>query len=420
MPFHRLGARLARLLLHNVAAQLGQLLHNVAAQLCSALQATAKCMATHTPLSHEMVECVLLSPDLVPHILGPLEAEDAAAAAVCSQWLAGWKATNGSRPMKHVPIDFSEAYRQELSGGSNESPLGERNGRLQMAGTPDGRLVVGARTEVRILDRSMHVLQTLAGRVLQIFAGDVLYDDYTSIAANDESIFYTTVIRGELHRCTLNGTIAAEYQLEDYSFYSPVLAPGGLLFCLMREEKPDAQSNQDEIIALDAQTLELRHHFGLGLLKDAHQLVVVADELYVCDTGNDRLQVFSLTGEHRRSVTGEWISPLLLCFANDRLYLVEREDDGDEDDDDDYGDPLRGRRLLVLSLQGDILQVVTNPSDPSEPGRGLMDAATFTSIFCFDRKLLVSYKYREHNMGPRWGLGVPWRCGMLALQLQGL
>ena len=50
-------------------------------------------MAAHNPLKHEMVERVLLSPDLVPHILGPLEAEDGAAAAVCSLWLTGWKAS---------------------------------------------------------------------------------------------------------------------------------------------------------------------------------------------------------------------------------------------------------------------------------------------------------------------------------------
>ena len=61
---------------------------------------------------------------------------------------------------------------------------------------------------------------------------------------------------------------------------------------------------QEEIIALDAQTLQLRHRFGLGLLDEASQPAVVGDELYICDTNNDRLQVFSLTGEHRRSVTG--------------------------------------------------------------------------------------------------------------------
>ena len=76
---------------------------------------------------------------------------------------------------------------------------------------------------------------------------------------------------------------------------------------------------------MDAQTLQLRHRFGQGLLTNAHELAVVGDELYVCDTNNSRLQVFSLNGEHRRSVTGEWRWPMYLSYAKGRLYLVERD-----------------------------------------------------------------------------------------------
>ena len=105
-----------------------------------------------------------------------------------------------------------------------------------------------------------------------------------------------------------------------------MLAPtSGLLFCVIRDDDyKKVNRKKDEIIALDAQTLQLRHRFGLGLLDDASQPAVVGDELYVCDTNNDRLQVFSLTGEHRRSVTGAWRSPEQLCFAKGRLYLVEQ------------------------------------------------------------------------------------------------
>ena len=345
------------------------------AQLCSEslalLAAAEECLAANNPLTVELIEHVLLSPDLVPHILGLLESEDGAAAAVCSQWSAGWKATNEPRRrLKQVLLDLPEE-------------LGTTHG-LQMAGTPEGRLAVREGPKVHILDRSMRVLQTVAG-------------DYNGlVAANDDSICHSTV--GSLRRFTHDGTLAAEYTLEGCGFYSPLLAPGGLLFCVLFES--EGQPEHDEIVALDAQTLQLRHRFGLGLLNDANQLVVVGDELYVCDTNNHRLQVFSLTGEHRRSIMGEWRSPESLCFAKDRLYLVEREDDGDEDDDDDYGDPMQGRRLLVLSLQGDILQVVTNPTNPT---------AKFTSICCFDRKLLASYRYRE-------AFGSPWKYGMLALQ----
>ena len=72
-----------------------------------------------------------------------------------------------------------------------------------------------------------------------------------------------------------------------------------------------------------------------------------------------------------------------LCCAKDRLYLVERE----EDDEEAYES--QGRRILVLSLQGDVLQVVTHPSEPT---------AVFESICCFDGKLLAGYKYSEAGM----------------------
>ena len=103
MPPDRLSLRLGQLP-HDVLAEL-------AAQLCSdspALQAAAEeCMAAHTPLPHWAVDRVLLSADLLPHLLGPLVAEDGVAAAVCTQWLAGWKATNEPRRwLKQVPLDF--------------------------------------------------------------------------------------------------------------------------------------------------------------------------------------------------------------------------------------------------------------------------------------------------------------------------
>ena len=82
-----------------------------------------------------------------------------------------------------------------------------------------------------------------------------------------------------------------------------------------------------------------------------------------------------------------------LCFAKDRLYLLEQRD---------TTAPVQGRRVLVLSLQGDILQVVTHPTEPS---------ARFQSICCFDDKLLATYRSVTVSAGE-------WLKteGMLALQ----
>ena len=391
MPTDRLSLRLSQLP-HDVLAEL-------AARLCSdspALQAAAdECMATHTPLPHDMVEGVLFSPDLVPHILGTLEAEDAAAAAVCSQWLAGWKATNEPRRrLKHVRLDFPEKLLTD---------------EMQMAITPDGRLVARTRTRLLIMQEtvgSMRLLQTVPG----------MYQVNTLFASTDDSIFYASwrhpSERPELRRARYGaayGTNEAAYQLEDHDFRSPVLAPGGLLLCVMFK---DNNHSKDEIIGLDAQTLQLRHRFGLGLLNNAQHLCVVADELYVCDMGNHRLQVFSLTGEHRRFIMGEWRSPERLCCAEDRLCLVER----DPKEEDDNGrlaadtNPLQGCRILVMSLQGDILQVVTNPTEPK---------AVFKAICYFGHTLLARYYYFGPtdgvSTGTIWG-GYRQKQGILAFR----
>ena len=142
---------------------------------------------------------------------------------------------------------------------------------------------------------------------------------------------------------------------------------------------------QDEIVALDAQTLQPRHRFGLSLLNETYGMVVGGEELFVCDYGNDRLQVFSLAGEHRRSITGEWKRPVALCFVKDRLYLLEDY----HYEEDELIKPQPGRRILVLSLQGDTLQVYAHPVE--------------TQIFrdrlcCFDGKLLAAVRYRGFSL----------------------
>ena len=195
-------------------------------------------------------------------------------------------------------------------------------------------------------------------------------------SSSEEFIYNTEDLSKEVYCRTHDGTEVARYEDPDKCIDCYTLAPGGLLFC----ELFDAHDNtQCEIIALDAQTLQPRHRFGLLLLKYTCGMVVVGEELFVGDTGNDRLQVFSLAGEHRRSITGEWKRPLTLCFVKDRLYLVEAENIA-RDGEGELINPLCGRRIFVLSLQGDILQVYMHPVE----GQFI-----FENLCCFDGKLLA-------------------------------
>ena len=301
------------------------------------------------------VEGVLLSSDLLPHLLAPLQLQDGAAAAVCSQWANGWKATSeGRRRLTRVAFDFP----QDLLGTDS----------LGMAVIPGGdeqQLVVRSSTTVRILARDMSSNTS--------FELPSVYGDF---AASEQFLYVTECHANEVRCLTHDGTEVASYEDQDKTISCVILAPGGLLFCVLTN---DEDYTQDEIIALDAQTLQPRYRFGLSLLKDATGLVVVGEELFVCDKDNDRLQVFSLAGEHRRSIMGEWVRPVALCLVDDRLYLVE-DQDYNEDEEGELINPLCGRRIFTLSLQGDTLQVYTNP-----------DKGQFFGALCyFDGKLLAT------------------------------
>ena len=390
------------------------------------------------PLPDEIVERVLLSPDLVPHILGPLKAEDGAAAAVCSQWLAGWKETNEPRRrLREVPFDLPEELQ------TADDPLCS----LHVAATPDGRLVASAFTEnlltdqltVHILDRSMRVLQSVTD---QPGSWSVAYRN--AVAADDHSVYYVTGSHQPgssvvMLRTSLDGSSAAEYGFhEGHDLVSKPVLAGGLLFCVMSTYLRYGGDGQIEIFALDAQTMQLRHRFGRGLLfcefsnvdigvpgdggeivwrrcfaRSGVPLAVGGDELYAGVANQNCLQVFSLTGVHRRSVRGEWRMPRLshLCVENDRVYLVAAQGA-----DGDVADATQLRSLLVLSKHGEILQVYTH---------SLPSWRRFSSIIFFDGKLLVSYgynvEYPRNSEEYRQALAlrrppVSWRHGAFALQ----
>ena len=80
-----------------IAARLADLSHaqlvEIAAAGCEASTEVKNradaLLAAHKPLAQWAVEGVLLSSDLVPQLLAPLQLEDGAAAAVCSRWCVG-------------------------------------------------------------------------------------------------------------------------------------------------------------------------------------------------------------------------------------------------------------------------------------------------------------------------------------------
>ena len=76
-------------------------------------------LAAHKPLPQWAVEGVLLSGDLVPHLLAPLQLEDGAAAAVCSRWADSWKATSEGRETSGVRLPSGSARHRIVEHGGD-------------------------------------------------------------------------------------------------------------------------------------------------------------------------------------------------------------------------------------------------------------------------------------------------------------
>ena len=323
-------------------------------------------LAAHKPLAQWAVEGVLLSSDLVPHLLAPLELEDGAVASVCSQWAAGWKASSeGRRRLIRVPFEFPQYFSGLLPGKSS----------LCMAVLPDRDTWRDDPNEQQLVvsfdsGHAYSTVHTLPRGMSACSSGSSL-PRFGEMAASAQFL-YTAGVSGV--RCfTHDGTMVEEV-FPDKAACCPVLGPDRL-FCVLYDDGSEEETadQNDEIVTFDAQTLQPLYRFGLSMLDQACGLAVIGEELFVCDAGNDRIQVFSLAGEHHRSITGEFKRPVALCFVKDRLYLVE-----ESTDEDDVEGP--GHRICVLSLQGDLLQVYTNPVE---------EQIFADTLCCFDGKLLA-------------------------------
>ena len=166
-------------------------------------------LAAHKPLAQWAVEGVLLSSVLVPHLLAPLQLADGAAAAVCSRWADGWKASSeGRRRLTRVALDFP----RDLLGQNS----------LRLAVMPGGdKLVVRSGTTVRILARDMS-----SGTSFE------LPDGHGDIAANEQFLYVTGRGNGECQTfcetlCCFDGKLLAPV-LDENSVFVGVVALRGL------------------------------------------------------------------------------------------------------------------------------------------------------------------------------------------------
>jgi len=327
---------------------------------------------------------VMSSTDLVPHLLarlGPCGPSDGGAATVCKLWWKAWLDTREFRrylmKVNSVPLitPFSLIHAWD-----DEAPVPS----VSMAvvsgdATHHDFLVMRYGNKVSIIESDMTCSSWFP---VEYDSGD--------IAASRDSIWVVNHYFKEndghfeeisnIERRTLEGNIEEQTEVfdEENNFRRiayPVVASNKIVFGVAFNEDPE---EGEVITALDAKTLKCLLTFGryssevsanqgeLQELQDPHELVVVHNELFVCDTGSDKLQVYCHNGVHQRVIQGAWRRPKHLCFKTDRLYLIEQNASNSNCD----------KFIFVLSLKGETLQKV-------EVSPSTIATSYFPSPFCW-------------------------------------
>lgn len=329
------------------------------------------------PLPTWCVAGVLLSPDLLPHLLDHLSLEDCEAAGACSMWASEWIVLlRRRRYIQPVPkrIDVRHIVQNPISATvlSDATLCFTSN---------NGMHFMNAQYEVMPEDHAFAALDNLHTfrypvRVLQ--HGDALLMLFVDVDLSTGLVRRLRILDGV--------ELARSPALE-----SPVdfAAAGDLLFVISRQK----------ISILDVHTLEVRNTIEEDF-EDAHGCAIHADELYVVDASvRGWFFVHNFDGECLRMVSPGWPpehrhairrlgspfgNPKGICIHDDRIYLIEKNDFELLDDSDTDFNPHTGRRLLVLELDGKIVQEIRIPD--CLPRKG----GEFTSVsFLRDELLLV-------------------------------
>ena len=364
----------------------------------------------HHPLPNWVLSQVMLSPDVLTKIFQSLHVADVSAALVCRTWSSCWASTLVERRILHpappLPtLDGSLDCSHDMVALNNERLL---VGSSDFSDDADTGLLF-------VLDQRMvQVVPREADPVLHIRTSP----SYYNFAATADSLYASAA--KHIYRLSL------DTNLDVLAMSAPLHCEGvavaaGLVFTVtdVRQDNP--------IHALDATTLAPRFTFGDVIRYQTFGLTTSDTELYVCEDHSHNVHVFSFTGQHIRTITGKCCCPDKILFFSGRLYLTEYyfnkehydEDDKDNDDDDAASFPspnppppdeiqkVMGRRILVLTPEGEVLQTYMATTDPME---------RVVTMAVWHEQLVVAITTLGQHSGVYWELGEPAGCRFLALQ----
>jgi len=272
---------------------------------------------------------ILLSPDLLPHLLELLELCDARVASVCSAWAAGWAALLRARryvdpkPLRVFPLP--------------ETPHG-------MAVLPNGDICIGGAEDMRFISPQGEV----AGEAWQGFVQAGLKRDYPFLDSANTLLVIDLHNQAVVRQRLSDGAVLARSPVlvhDEYSALSGGMASANDKLYVMEEYK---------VHVLNSQTLQPCFHFGR--FSCASDCAIRGDELYVATATRGELPIFDLAGRTlRRTLRGAFGKPRRIQIYHDLIYMLEC---CDRRSDNPVIHEWACRRLLVLRLDGTLRQEI--------------------------------------------------------------
>ena len=282
----------------------------------------------------------LLSDDLLPLVLAPIDVTQRHAMEVCKAWRTAWLASDisrrGLRPAKALP--------------AVAPPLGRPEDLHDIVALDGDRLFVAHNEYTCVLNKQMQMQEQMH------------HISCVSVAVGHDRFYRSFGAAGCVHAVKLTdySLLAGECVVdnEDGEVWDLALAPGGPLFAISPFDMIGKDCHS-KILVLDPATLETRAAFGHFPAYELQCLVVAGDELLVGHIGDHRLHVFSFIGEPLREISGAWRKPHKLRFVNDRLYLLEVCEAANVFDSEAIvaKKAMAALRVFVLTPQGETLQV---------------------------------------------------------------
>ena len=315
-------------------------------------------IAGANPLPRWCVD-VLLSPDVLSHVLGTLELCDGRVASVASAWAAGWAAMLAQRryvnpKMRHVLLLRANEEEERSPCSITRMPdgticLASFSTRPLTFHLPDSRCQRLPVREHAMRSSAWHTALTTetsprgTDAKFVLCHGDVLYlSDYSAHRVTAFSAHLGVELAHTVVRCPQN------------------LAHGNGKLLVGSWNHSVSRPN---ILVLDAQTLELQHKLEHFTADPA--FTVCNSEVCVGGDADGEIQIYDFAGTLRRTLHGDFRRPCCITAFRGRLYIVEHkfssenyEDEEDEPDLSDHAKRLAGHRVLVLSLDGEIIQEI--------------------------------------------------------------